>query len=182
MNAIRLAIISILPAVLFQSCVSTGKLMRQNSMKESSFSAATLNGTYINSRGGDTTNTLWSLFYDAYTLSVRDDKYHISPTASILLNYSSKGKLTVTANDTGGKTSSIVLKAKQRGNYLRVKRRLFLIPVPFLFYRHDETLILLSNDPDGTLNVQYGSEVYAWIIMAGSSSRYHDYRYRRREL
>lgn len=49
------------------------------------------------------------------------------------------------------------LKVQREENHLQIKRKLRLVPIPLLFWLHDERRCVLMNNPDGNLVIGHGS-------------------------
>ncbi len=113
--------------------------------------------------GPDSNNIdfIWKKFYESKTFKCSD--VNVNPKDFIVINYNPDKKLTVTLNDTLGVKSAIHLKAKKRNGYLSLKRNLELIPIPFLFYFHNEnkTILILKNNE---IKMVSGNMSFGWIF------------------
>lgn len=106
-------------------------------------------------------NLIWEKFYDSKTFNCSDVK--VNPKDFIVINYNLNKKLTVTLNNTVGVKSTIHLKVKKRKGYLSLKRNLDLIPIPFIFYFHNEnkTILIFKNNE---IKMVAGNMSFGWIF------------------
>ena len=95
----------------------------------------------------------------------------IYPTNEAIINLKFDGKktLTVTTIDNNSVLSEKKLKGKIKNNYFSVRRKLLFIPIPFIFYIHQENKILLGNDKNGNLIVKNGFYNTIFILMIGGN-------------
>lgn len=152
--------------VIVAGCISTPDLIKQDNFKPGKFSIDLLNGNYANADSSTRGLKMWSALYDCK--SFKNDTTRNSTNAFINLNFDNKNKLTVTLKNKNMVLNKLELKVKQRGNYISVQRNLFLIPIPFIWTRYHEARVILSNDLNGNLHLNYARSQFIWTLMAGS--------------
>ena len=93
---------------------------------------------------------------------------------TVELRYDGDKRVYASLHFTDGTIQEKILQVRNRGNYLSIKRRYFVIPIPLLYYMEEEHKALLINDADGRLITAYRSRDWgnALIILGGA----HDNR------
>lgn len=166
----------ILVCVYLCACVSTKKV-RNQSLEVVKFDIAKFNGNYANK--GDTAN-FGVLFSKLHPENIfhKNKKY---PTNEAITNLKFDGKktLTVTTIDNNSVLSEKKLKGKIKNNYFSVRRKLLFIPIPFIFYIHQENKILLGNDKNGNLIVKDGFYNTIFILMIGGNDGISQFLYKK---
>ena len=148
-------------------CVSTKKV-RNQSLEVAKFDITNFNGNYANKAD---TNSVGYLFNDLHPENIfRKNKEYPNKQAIINLKFDDKRTLTVTTIDNNAILSEIKLKGKIKGNYFSVRRKLLLIPIPMLFYIHQENKILLGNDKNGNLILKSGFSNTVFILIIGGNN------------
>lgn len=162
-NYLFIAIITL----IFTSCISTNKLMNlpSNTIKNVSFEY--FNSNYSNKDIENSLQTLWELLYECKTL--KNDTTKITDNTYINISFN-KNILTVKAINDTSVLNSFELEEKIVDNYFSVKRKLILVPIPFIYFRHSERKVLLGIGLNGNLIVKNGVEENLWILMAGGYS------------
>lgn len=107
---------------------------------------------------------MWQLLYDCKSFK-NDTSKNIN---SLNLNFDGKNNLIVTLKSNDIIINKFNFKVKLRGDYISIKRNLFLIPIPFIWTRYHEAKVILSNDQDGNLHLNYARSQFVWTLMAGS--------------
>jgi len=126
--------------VFFSSCGSYKKIARLEPVNVAKFSDEIFNGNYNNN--SDTKyNNLWELLCRASSAKCRTKS---SDSAIVDLRFINN-RLNARLIESGKITQEIVLKAKVKDNYLSVKRKYFLIPIPFLLYYYNYKIILANS-------------------------------------
>lgn len=126
-----------------------------------------LNGTYSNVNVGIQTKVNLSDLLTGYERIRFYDQYNTSfDSLETKIEYDGAKKLSVTFLDSNSSTHHFDLKVKNKGNYLSLQRKLFLIPIPFLFYVHKERKAILFSDRNGDLHIIGGEDQGIWIFMA----------------
>ncbi len=164
----------ILVCGLLYSCVSTRKVQNQ-SLEVAKFDTAKFNGNYANYAG---TGYNKGLFEKLCT----EVPFSNATGDSILINFNfeNKNTLVITTVNNGKIMQTKKLKGRIKNNYFSVRRKLFLIPFPFIVYSHDETKILLGNDKNGNLILKLGHHSVFWVfIMAAGESYVSQYQYKK---
>ena len=157
---------------MFSGCVSVSKVRNQEPSAVATFSQAMFNGQYAN-RNYD------SLTVGSYTLwdelrrnnSFQKEKVAVPKDAVIGLVFDADSRVTARAVADGRTIDSMCLKVKRDDRYLSVKRYLFLVPIPFLFYVHQERKSLLANSATGSLIVKSGDNIYGWLLLFAVGGR-----------
>ncbi|MFL5765132.1 MAG: hypothetical protein ACJ77K_14410 [Bacteroidia bacterium] len=158
-------------AVIFSlpGCITDHYLRKQNKERPSAFSTEAFNGEYLNYENNDSAYlSLWRMLYTCKTTN--PDFTPGSKNSTVNLSYDGKNKLTAVFFDKASQKDTLELKVKRKGDYLSIKRSLFLIPIPLLFYIHRENKALLSLQ-NGLLNVNY-CHLSRGQILIGASADY----------
>ena len=168
----------ILVLLSFQNCITTPDLIKQEQFTPAAFSLNAFNGTYQNKViDTDPGISLWNAL--RYCKTFKDDTLKLTDKTLVNINYDNKNKLQVILKERGVPIYKTVFKVKRRGNYISVKRNLFFVPVPFLFFWHNEAKVILSNDTNGNLHLNFARKQFVWILMAGSVEQEFNESYKR---
>jgi len=161
------------------SCVSVKKLEKLNPKEIDEFSLKKFNGFYENTNLNDSINVaLWDKLYELKRK--KTDTIDFNEISKIKLNFDNKKTLTITAFNNDKIISEFKIKSKIKNSYLSLKRKLFLIPLPFVFYTQSERKIILGNNNKGELIMKYGYGEFAWIlIMAGGYDGINSYKFKK---
>ena len=90
-----------------------------------------------------------------------------SDSICVKIVYDGFKKLTVSYSDTFNTLKIYNLEVKNKGNYLSFKRKVKLIPIPFLFFYYWNEKSILYIDKENNLNIISGQNQFVWIILAG---------------
>jgi hypothetical protein len=90
------------------------------------------------------------------------------------IKYDGNKTLNITFTDKKSITTCFTIKVKNKGNYLSIKRKTFLIPIPFLFFIHKSRKAIIFNDINGDLHIVNGETQTIWILMAAGNSFTHE--------
>ncbi|MES2555430.1 MAG: hypothetical protein V4604_04720 [Bacteroidota bacterium] len=151
---------------LLFSCIGSRELMRETPDNQDLISVHAVNGDYINQSPTDTLRpALWDVLYQSYSFQ-EDTSKLVTDNAIINLTLNQKS-LIVLAKVGDTIVSEFELKGKIKGDYFCANRKLFLIPIPFLFFRHRERRVVLAVTSENQLIVNHGTEEFLWVIMAG---------------
>jgi hypothetical protein len=143
--------------------------MKEPPAQMAAFSPQYMNGTYTNQQLEDSlqwTGTLWNILYACHLR--KTDPTVLTPKTVIQL-HATENVLMVTAMEDSIIVNRFELEGHVKGDYFVVKRKLFLIPVPLLFYWHNESKAIIGISETGLLVVKYGIEELRWILMAGEN-------------
>jgi hypothetical protein len=179
----RVSLFLLIAAIfLLQGCVSERGLRKDNVDQPSAFYADSLNGDYANlaDSGDIDRNFLWNILYACK--SFRDPALSGSKDATVRLNYDGRHTLEVTLLDAGREITKIQLKAKVHKNYLSIKRNLFIVPIPVIFYVYWDNKVLLSTGPGGKLHVNWGHVSFAQVLIAGGNDWRVNKFYRKQKI
>lgn len=149
---------------LLTSCITTSDLIKQDNFKPNKFSLENFNANYSNLDSSSKGFGMWQLLYDCKSFK-NDTSKNIN---SLNLNFDGKNNLIVTLKSNDIIINKFNFKVKLRGDYISIKRNLFLIPIPFIWTRYHEAKVILSNDQDGNLHLNYARSQFVWTLMAGS--------------
>lgn len=153
---------------LLFGCIGSRELMRVTPANQDLISVHAINGNFSNQSLTDTSATLWYLLYDSYSFH-EDTTIRISNSATINLTLNQKS-LIVLAKEGDSIVGEFELKGKIKGDYFCANRNLFLIPIPFLFFRHRERRLVMGVTSENQLIVNHGMIEFGWvIIMAGGN-------------
>lgn len=152
----------------FFSCVSTKSILRKEPEKVLPFTKDNLYGCYSNqSFSPDTVyrkhNHLWTTLYSCKT--IKKDATKLLEEYLVKLDYDGIKYLTATLMLYDKPIKEITLKAKPYKDYLSIKKHFFLIPIPAIFYWHNETKVILSNDAEGNLVLKMEQKKFGWIFL-----------------
>jgi hypothetical protein len=162
--------------VLLCGCVST-KQVRNQSLEVAKFDIAKFNGNYANKAD---TDCVGNLFYKLHPENIFHKNKKI-PTDNATINFKFNGKktLTVTTIDNNGIFKKTKLKGKIKNNYFSVRRKQLFIPIPMIFYIHQENKILLGNDKNGNLIVKDGFHNTILVLIVGGNSGISQSQYKK---
>ena len=152
-------------SMLVVSCISSRELMHETPVNQDLISVNAINGNYTNQSVTDTSSTLWYVLYDSFSFQ-DDTAKHITRNSTIHLTLNQKS-LIVLAKEGDRIVGELELKGKIKGDYFCANRNLFLVPIPFLFFRHRERRVVIAVTSDNELIVNQGLEEFLWVIMAG---------------
>lgn len=152
-------------------CIGSRELMHDTPANQDMISVHAINGRFSNQSLTDTSATLWYLLYESYSFR-KDTTTSISRNATISLTLNQKS-LIVLAKEGDSIVSEFELKGKIRGDYFCANRNLFLVPIPFIFFRHRERRVVIGVTSENQLLVNSGKEEFLWVIMAGG----YDFRW-----
>ncbi len=162
--------ILIIFSYLLNACVTTQTVAGLEPVDSIVISMEQLNGNYYNKgRVQDTTEVtsfLWDSFYESHVI---DGSKYLSPENSIVNVEFNDNRLNLKLIVENKVVDSISLKAKLEGNYLSIKRKYFLIPVPFFFIIYDNKT-LLTMSPDGNLIMKNSNMQGVFVLIKASGS------------
>ena len=161
-------IFSLLIIFSLSSCVTEKELLSKTT-NSAMFLDGNLNGIYSNVNVGlQETANLSDLFLKYERIRFDEKRNNSLDSLETKIEYDGDNKLTITFLDSNSVVHRFDLKVKNKGNYLSLRRKLFVIPIPFLFYVHRERKGILFNDNNGDLHIISGEENSIWIFMAAS--------------
>lgn len=162
--------IFLLVLVIFSSCVSSNRVIK--SLPPNSVAVAKSN------------NSFEGRFSNAYTIIKKNKATLIPPKLSQILSHVENTKLNwtpysdsaivymkfegntlfVKISEDSMPTQTFKLKAKIEGNYLSIKRKWYIVPIPFLFLTYNHK-IFLALDHNGDLIAKYGYAHGGWFLI-----------------
>ncbi|OFZ61001.1 MAG: hypothetical protein A3D92_15405 [Bacteroidetes bacterium RIFCSPHIGHO2_02_FULL_44_7] len=164
-------------ALALTSCVSRRELVRQISANPLSTSG--INGTYSNS-SNSSSHELKTLLFISKKGTFNDSglaEFQNANTVKIV--YDGFKDLWIQFRQDTELLYDFHLKVKNRGDYLQLRRKLLLIPIPFVYF-HKEKLTILANDGSGNLLISGGLyELYVLFGIAGGIDDHYQGSYAR---
>ena len=157
-------------------CVST-KQVRNQSLEVAKFDIEKFNGNYANYADSINFGILFSILYPKNIFHI--NKKYPKGNAIINLKFDGKNNLIITIIDNNSIFKETKLKGKIKNNYFSVRRKLLFIPIPFIFYIHQENKILLGNDKNGNLVVKDGFYNTIFILMIGGNDGISQSQYKK---
>ncbi len=160
----------LLLALLTVSCISNQSLLRL--ARNEPIHNDQINGIYADSAAN---NPGVLLGHELHILNkIRPPEPYPSEIVSTELNYDGRKLLDVSIHFADGNTDDFQLKAKDKGNYLSVRRKLFLIPIPLFFYWHKERKAILCNNERGNLVMVRGVYELAMVFLLSGGIDYNE--------
>ncbi len=156
----------LISSMLLSSCYSTDKILRKESEITKPIDKNFLNFIYSNKSTVDTfaSSDLWTILRRCK--SFKKEVTIPSATDNVKLSFDGNKRLTISlVNKDNITVSEFCLKVKIYRDYLSIKRNLFVVPFPFIFYRHNEIKAIISNDASGNLVVKTGENQFIWILI-----------------
>lgn len=172
-------LILFLPFLFLSSCISNKKILKNTSSECKEFSIDELNGNYAVSYVGSDSESdpnLWRILYNCAPL--KKDTVYITQDVTINLQYDGVKTLSVTAQIGDNIISSFDYKCKLHNNYISVRRKVHIVPIPF-FFIYEESKILLGLHENGNLLVKSGYDQFLWVVMVGGQSGVSEYEFRK---
>lgn len=148
---------------ILSSCISSSSIVNGHL---SEIKGSEIDGKYNNI---DTTLkgiSLWNALH--YCKSFKRDTIKNSDNSTVSLKLKNDRRLMVIRWENNVAIDTIVLKVKRDGNFISVNRNLYLVPIPFVFYRYHEAKIVLATSDNGNLFLGYRRRQFIWTILAGS--------------
>lgn len=162
--------------MLLCGCVSTKKV-RNQSLEVAKFDIEKFNGNYANKAD---TNSVGNLFSKLHPENIfHKNKEYPTNNAIINLKFDGKKTLIITTINNNSIFKETKLKGKIKNNYFSVRRKLLFIPIPMIFYIHQENKILLGNDKNNNLIVKDGFHNTIFILIIGGNSGISQSQYKK---
>lgn len=161
--------------IICSGCISTSKVLEKPPYDLVIGNQAVINSTYLNKSidsTGYSGTTLWTQLY--FHKLWRSPKVTIPDDAVVSIVYRKNNRLKATAIVNGIVIDSLQLKVFELKDCIAVKRRLLFIPIPFLFFVHQEKKIFLGSTQEGNLVLKTGDYLFAWVFLfavGGSESQ-----------
>lgn len=134
------------------SCVTNSTLF--HGIDESTASCKNISGKYVN----DPNENAGPL---AYRLHNMKRKVHsqevVAGVDEVHLKYDGAELLEVGFWNKDSLVDTFSLKVERYENHVQIKRKLRLVPIPLLFWLHDERRCVIMNNSDGNLVIGHGS-------------------------
>lgn len=171
-------IIALISILFFGSCLNTKKVLENTSFETKLKESSDVAGVYKN-LSVDSSSYLWSSFSDKkqnfYSRNGDIDNYSVSLLR--LSDDSFQAKLFTQNNEL---IDSVNLRFQMVREHLSLKRKLTLIPIPFLYYIHleNKTLITIFEDQ---LIIKKGEIRFGWILvfLHGGNEFFLEKKYKR---
>lgn len=151
---------------LFASCISQSTLF--HGIDDSKINTDHISGAYANDPDENAAPLAWRLS----RMQRKFKEEEVYPKVDVvLLEYQGDEELHVDFYENDMLVDHFTLRVKNNGDHLEIKRRLRLVPIPILFWLHDERRCLLMNDPEGNLMVSNANfQAIFFLTMARSKS------------
>lgn len=134
------------------SCVSYSTLF--HGIDESTASYEQISGKYWN----DPDENAGPLAYRLHNMKRKVHSQEVVAGVEVIeLKYDGAKQLEVNFWNNDSLVDTFSLKVKPEENHLQIKRKLRLVPIPLLFWLHDERRCVIMNDADGHLVIGHGS-------------------------
>lgn len=174
LNAQKLAIILLFA---LSSCVSERDLLGNVSTTE--MMNRNVNGTFNNSNIlGQQSENLADLLYGFERIRFYETSNDSLDSLTTRIEYDGNKRLHITFLDTDSSIAEFDVKVKNKQNYLSIKPRTFLIPIPFLFFILRHRKAILFTDKDGYLHFVKGEEQMVWVFMAGGNTSIRENKFK----
>ena len=151
----------LLTIILFSSCISTKKLIRNSSTVVSEFSENKLNGIYSN---GNKTS-------DGYNLWFILTKHKESDSSNVKITLLKEQILNIKLIRQDSILEEYNLYGKIKNSYFSIDRDLKLIPFYPIYYIRNEQKTILGNDKDGNLILVNGFKSEGAILFLGTGNQ-----------
>jgi hypothetical protein len=159
--------------ISLSSCVTEGQLLKtyRKSPVYNGFNRhQAVNGVYANldtSGANSLLRDLWS----AYSRKGYSRTTHALDSALIVLHYDGDRLLTVDVRSRDTTFRSFTLKVKNKGQFLSVKHRLFLIPIPFCYFQSDNKELLFIDEAGRLISV-HGFDGGGWVLFMVAGNKW----------
>lgn len=110
--------------------------------------------------------TLWETLNNCHSFIFKK-QIPTSENATVTLSFLNNHRLKAVLDDGAIVKDSIVLKVKEYQDYVSVKK-VFIIPIPFLFFHYQNTQLLISTESSNKLSVKNSRIQFVEIILAAS--------------
>lgn len=158
---------------LTEACVPLKKAERNNLLKLDNNNKHVLNGKYANRAPRNNSNGFYSLWFELDYHRKNTDTVPEQAVVQLETLSPKRVKAGLWNNDTLIKT--ITLKGKIKDGYFSVKRYYNIVPIPFLYFRHNDHKIRLGKTTNGLLVADAAESHGGWILVmaAGYRQQYH---------
>lgn len=168
------ALYSFLLVICFTSCISEKELLSKYDTKKM-FLNESINAIYDNKNVIEKYyNNLPDLLSVLYKPKLKEAINRELDSLKTKIEYDERNQLTISYVDTNETKKKFTLKVKNKGNYLSVRRKLLLIPIPFVFFIYRNYKALIFNDQEGNLHIINGKSIFGWIFITGGSRKIYE--------
>jgi hypothetical protein len=166
----KLLPVTILFIALFDSsCVPLKKLERNDLLRSENNHHEPLNGSFRNhgtKTKGNYTHSLW------YELNYnRRDTFKAPENSTVTLEVLGNTKLKAVLKKDSMIIKTVVLSGKYQEGYFSVKRYYSIVPIPFIYFRHDDHKIRIGKTQNGHLVVDAAESHSGWILLMAAGNR-----------
>lgn len=153
---------------LLASCISESTLF--HGIDDAQMNCEHMSGNFENDPDENAAPLAWEL----ETMRRHHREPKVYPTADrVSLEYDGASSLNVGVYALDTLMNQFTLKVKKKDNYLEMKPKLRLIPIPILLWIHDEKRVILMNDTAGNLVVSHANfQAIFFLTMARSHNRH----------
>lgn len=165
---LRILLITVLAPIL-NGCISHYQLRNLGDKPHASLNAASINGIYVNiSTNQSDSYSLWSKLKRC--ASNKGDTLRVPEEARVKLEFDGDRKLKASLLKDTVTLRQITIQVHHDDSCVWTRRKLFLIPVPLLFYVYNEDRAMLFNPSENELTLNYKANSFAMTLGAAGSS------------
>ncbi len=110
-------------------------------------------------------------------LKIFNDYKKLDDSLKVKLFFDGVNQLNVSYKDSSQNIISYTLKVKNKGNYLSLKRKVKLIPIPFIFFYYQNIKTIIYIDNENILHCTSGQNQFVWMILAGGRGNIHENKF-----
>ena len=167
-------------------CTSTKRIYDNTNFKLSNSSQSNIVGTYLNRQMNfDKSNSISdSLNGPSYLWNyLSKDKFNYknnlkySDSSKVVITKINRNRFEAKLIDKYNHLKPLKLRGKINTKNYTLKRKVFVIPIPFIFYIYSEKLVILSKSDESFLIAKKESYSFAWIIIAADSRNYTEHKF-----
>ena len=148
----------------FSSCTTNRYVIKHCKPNPNELSFDRINGVYEGSE-------LWNILYKNF--SRKNDTTALSGNIETEINFNGTDKITAAVYENGLKKNQITLKAKIYKDYVSIKKRQHLIPLPFIYFKSDVHKTLLYTNSENNLGLcAYESVTLNILVFAGGKTNH----------
>ncbi len=170
-------IIYVLALSILSGCICEKELVKEVK-HTNSYIPQTICSTYKNKNlGGSHYSNLSDLLFGFHKIKFYENQHQVLDSLCTKLEYDGNKKLQISFLDTNNVEKRFFLKVKNKGEYLSVRRKTFLIPIPFFFFIQRDRKAIIYNDMEGDLIIITGEYQLIWVLFAGGNSVIHENKF-----
>ena len=173
MKSIELSF-SIVILAFLSSCITERELLSKYDNSKKMSVSDTTNVVYSNKNlGGEQYQNLSDLLNGFHKIRIKEVQNHSLDSLFTKIEYDGNKKLKISLLKTDSLITSFSVKVKNNGNYLSLKRKFLLIPIPFIFFVHKQRKAIVFNNEEGDLVIINGESQLIWVLIANGNNFFH---------